>query len=81
MNTGEVVAGIVILVVGVALFWNNYNQLLKCNSTGGQIVTAISKFFTGTGVAACNNASVLEIVGFIAIIVGAIVLFVGANKK
>lgn len=81
MNTWEAIVGLIILVVGVALFINSYNQLLKCNSTGGQIATAISNFFKGTGIPVCNNASLLEIVGVIAAIVGAIILFVGANSK
>jgi hypothetical protein len=81
MNTWEAITGLVILAVGVALFWNSYNQLVKCNSAAGQIVTAISTFFRGTGIPACDNASVLEVVGVIAVIAGAIILFVAASKK
>jgi hypothetical protein len=81
MNIWKAIAGLVILVVGVVLFWNSYNQLAKCNSTGGQILTAISTFFKGTGIPACNNASILEIVGVVAAIVGAIILFVGVSDR
>ena len=81
MNTWQVIAGLVILVVGIALFLNSYNQLVKCNSTAGQIATAVSNFFNGKGIPACNNATLYEIVGAIAGIVGAIILFVGATSK
>jgi len=81
MNTWQVIAGLIILVVGVALFLHSYNQLVKCNSTGGQIATAISNFFNGSGIPACNNATLFEIVGAIAGIVGVVILFVGASQK
>lgn len=83
MNTWKAVTGLVILLVGVALFWNSYNQLAKCNTTGAKIVTAISNFFGGNGIQACNNASVLQVVGIIAAIVGAIVLLLAfsGNSK
>lgn len=81
MNTWKAIAGLVILVVGVALFWNSYNQLIRCNSAAGQVITAISNFFGGSGIPACNNASVLEVVGAIAAIVGAIILFMAAGSK
>ncbi len=81
MNAWEVIVGLILLVAGVALFWNGYNQLLRCNSTGGQIATAISNLFRGSGIQACNNAGIFEVVGIVAAILGVIILFLGALNR
>jgi multisubunit Na+/H+ antiporter MnhG subunit len=81
MNTWKAITGLVILLVGIALFWNSHNQLLKCDSAGGQIATAISNFFGNNGIPACNNASIFEVVGIIAAILGVIILFLAALGK
>jgi hypothetical protein len=81
MNTWKAIAGLVILLVGIALVWNSYNQLARCNSTGGKILTAISNFFGNNGIQSCNNAGVLEVVGIVAAAAGLVVLLLAANGK
>jgi hypothetical protein len=44
-------------------------------------LTAISDFFKGTGIQACNNASGLEMVGIVAAIVGVVVMFAAAASN
>lgn len=80
MNKLKVIAGLVLLVVGVALFMNSYNQLAQCNSTIGQLLTNISNVFGGSGVSTCNNASILEVVGAVAAVVGIVILFISAKN-
>jgi hypothetical protein len=81
MNPWKAITGLILLVAGIALFWNSYNQLLRCNSTGGQIATGISKFFGGNGIPACNDATVLQIVGIVAAIAGVVILILAATDK
>ena len=73
MNTWKAIAGIVILVVGVALFVDSYNQLVQCNSAGGTIVTAISTFFGGQRAQTCSDAQSFEIGGIVAAAIGLVV--------
>jgi hypothetical protein len=81
MNQWKAISGLVILVVGIALFWNSYNQLAQCNSTGGKIATAIANFFGNSGIQACNNAAVLQVAGIIAAIVGVVILIFASTDK
>jgi uncharacterized membrane protein len=81
MNTWEAIAGIIVLVVSVVLFWQNYNYSTQCNSLGGQISNFFSSLVGGTGVQTCYNAGIIEVASVIAAIIGALIIYAAVNSK
>ncbi len=81
MNIWEAITGIIILVVSVVLFWQNYNYSTQCNSLGGQISTAITSIFGGNGAQACYNSGVIEVASVIAAIIGIVIIYASMNNK
>jgi uncharacterized membrane protein len=81
MNTWEAITGIIILVVSVVLFWQNYNYSTQCNSLGGQISTAITSIFGGTGAQACYNSGIVEVASVITAIIGLVIIYASMNTK
>ena len=81
MNTWEAITGIIILVVGAVLFWQNYNYSTQCNSLGGQISTAITSIFGGSGAQACYNSGIIEVASVIAAVIGAVIIYSAVNSR
>ena len=81
MNTWEAITGFVILLVGVAVFWQSSNSLVQCNSIGGRISSAITSLLGGTGVQACYNSGLLQLGSVITAILGAIIIIAAVSSK
>lgn len=81
MNTWEAITGAIILVIGITVFWQNYNTVTQCNTIGGKISTAITSIFGGTGAQACYNSTILEIGSIITAIIGAVIVYAAIIKK
>ncbi len=80
MNTWEAITGIIVLVVGIALFWQSYNTSAVCNSVGGQITTAVTSLFGGTGAQTCYNAVIIEVASAIAAIIGVVIIYAAVKN-
>lgn len=80
-NTWEAISGLIILVVGLYVFWHAYNTSVACNSLGGEISTAITSVFGGNGAQICYNAGILEIGGLISAVIGLVILYAGISNK
>lgn len=82
MNTWETIIGVLILVVSLFIFWQNYNTQVSCNSLGGQISNFFSSIVGGSAVQACYNSGIIEIASIIAAIIGlAVVYFAISNRS
>lgn len=81
MNTWKIITGIIILVVGVGVFWQNYRTVSSCNSLTGKVSTAVTSLFGGNGAQSCYNAGIAEVAGLIVAIIGLVVLFSAARPS
>ncbi len=75
MNTWKVITGIIILVIGIGVFWQNYRTVAGCNSLTGKVSTALTSLFGGNGAQSCYDAGIAEVAGIIVAIIGLVVLF------
>jgi hypothetical protein len=75
METWKAITGIILLVVGGAVAWQNYITNTSCNSLVGKIGTFISALFGGTSAQACYNAQIAMVGGFIVAIVGLVIIY------
>lgn len=81
MNAWEVVTGIILLAIGIAVFWQSYNTIAQCGSVLGKIWTALTSIFGGTAAQSCYNAQLAEIGGGIVALIGLGVAYMGATGK
>lgn len=75
MNTWKIVTGIILLVIGIGVFWQNYKVVSGCNSLIGKVSTAVTSIFGGNGAQSCYNAQIAEVAGIIVAIIGLVVIF------
>ncbi len=81
METWEVITGIILLIVGMVMFLQNYHTVNQCNSLGGKISTAISSIFGGTGAQSCYNSQISEIAGILIALMGLGIVYLGAKHS
>ncbi len=81
METWEVITGIVLLLVGLVVFGQNYHTVSQCNSIGGKISAFFTSLFGGTPVQSCYNAYVAEIGGILIALVGLGIIYLGAKHS
>ncbi len=74
MQKWEAITGIILLVVGLWVFAQNYHTQAVCNSLGGKISTFFNSLFGGNSVQACYNSMLSEIGGIIVALIGLVVL-------
>ncbi len=75
MNTWKVITGIIILVIGIGVFWQNYRTVSSCHSLTGEVSTALTSLFGGNGAQSCYDAGIAEVAGIIVAIIGLVILF------
>lgn len=78
--TWKIVTGIVLLVVGLWVFWQNYNTIAQCNTIAGKLSTFITSIFGGNGAQSCYNSQLAEIGGIIVALIGFVVLISTMTK-
>jgi|GEM_PF-1651070 hypothetical protein len=74
MSTWKSITGIILLVVGIWVFWQNYHTISQCNSVAGKISTALTSIFGGNGAQMCYNSQLAEIGGIIVAIIGLVII-------
>lgn len=79
-NKWEAATGIILFLLGVALFWQSYNTSVSCNSVGGQISNFFSSIIGGTAVQNCYNASIIEVGSVIVAIIGIVIVYAAFRK-
>ncbi len=79
MEKWEAITGIILLLVGIGVAWQNYNTVTGCNSVGGKLSTALTSLFGGTGAQSCYNAQIAVVGGIIVALIGLVIIF-AANK-
>ncbi len=80
MNAWETITGILVFLIGIALFWQSYNTSVSCNSIGGQISMFFTSLVGGTGAQMCYNSVIIEVGSVIAAIIGVVVIYASFRK-
>ena len=80
MNTWEAITGIILLIVGAAVAWQNYITMSSCNSVGGKIATFLTSLFGGNGAQACYNTQIAMVGGIIVAIAGLVIIYASTMK-
>jgi len=80
MEKWKTLTGIILIVIGIAVAWQAYTTVSQCSSIVGQITTAITSVFGGTGAQACYNAQIAEVAGIIIVLIGLAVIFFPTKK-
>lgn len=81
METWKAITGIILLIVGVAVAWQNYMTIGSCNSITGKIGIVIGSLFGGSPAQACFNAQIAMVGGIIVAIAGLVIIYVAASAK
>ena len=80
MDAWKAITGIILILIGIAVFWQGYNTVSQCNSVLGKVATAITSIFGGTGAQACYNAQIAEVAGVLVVLIGLAVIFFPTKK-
>ena len=75
METWKAITGIILLIAGVAVAWQNYITTRNCNTLVGKVATVITSIFGGTGAQACYNAQIAMVGGAIVAIAGLVIIY------
>ncbi len=75
MNTWKAITGIILLIIGIGVFWQNYNVVRACNTLVGKVSTFVTSIFGGNGQQSCYNASIAEVAGVLVAIIGLVVIY------
>jgi len=81
METWEVITGVILLIVGAVMFFQNYHTVTQCNSIGGKISTFLSSLFGGNGAQACYDSQIAEIAGILIALMGLAIIYLGAKHS
>ena len=81
MNLWKAVTGIILALIGIAVFWQAYMAVSQCNSIIGMVTTVVSSIFGGSGAQSCYNAQIAEVVGIVVLLVGLAVIFFPRGRR
>jgi hypothetical protein len=75
VNVWKLAFGLVLLVAGLVVFWQNYTTIASCGTVMGRIATFFSSLIGGQGAQACYNAQIGEVGGLVVALIGLVVLY------
>ncbi len=81
MEFWKTITGVIVILIGIAVFWQGFSTVSQCNSILGKVATAVTSIFGGTGAQACYNAQIAEIGGILLVLIGLAVIFFPMKKK
>lgn len=81
MNQWKAITGIILLIVGVAVFFQSYKTVTGCNTVVGKLSTFFTSIFGGNGAQACYDAQLDAVGAAIVAIIGLVIIYLAFRPE